>query len=126
MTAVRSRHIRLATGVLTAAYGAAVALRPATLLGPARLASTHDNRRLAHVIGARDIASGALLILGTGRWAAPAVAARVLADASDIITFGALCPRGAKVKAVAIASAWGAVCALGHPALDEATCRTHT
>lgn len=111
---------RTVVGRLTAAYGLACATRPATLLGPARMANTRRNRGIARAVGARDILSGLALVLAPADDRAlveAAVTARVVADASDVVVFGVLCPRGAKLKAMAIAAGWGGACSLAHPRL---------
>lgn len=111
---------RTVVGALTGAYGLACATRPATLLGATRLANTRRNRGIARAVGVRDIASGLALVFAPAddrTLVEAAVTARVVADASDVVVFGALCPRGAKLKAMAIAAGWGGVCSLAHPRL---------
>lgn len=109
---------RRVVGVATLAYGASLAIRPATLTSPARLPETPGYEWFARAIGVRDVLSGASLVATAAdperaRWA---VTARVLADASDVVVFGVLCPPSAKAKAMAIAAGYGLTCALTHPA----------
>jgi hypothetical protein len=104
-------------GVLTAAYGAAVVLRPSVLTGPLKLTGggspARPVRLLATAMGARDLAIGAAMAVAPeGRPLTVAVATRVAADVSDAVIFGTGSPdRETKLKAVAAALGWGALCA---------------
>lgn len=106
---------RAVTGALTTAYGLACLTRPATLLNPARLPATRQNVALTRAVGLRDTISGVAMIAAPTHLADRAVAARVMADASDVIVFGIICPRSAKAKAAGVAAAWGALCSLPLP-----------
>ncbi|RMI27776.1 hypothetical protein [Nocardia stercoris] len=100
-------------GLATAAYGAAVAVRPALLLDPCGWPDTDRRRLFARALGWRDLLSGAALA------AAPrpgplraAVLVRVGADVSDAVLFGVTL-RGTpqRHRAVAVAVSWAALCA---------------
>lgn len=106
---------RRVLGVATAAYGATLIARPRALTGPARLAETPRTTTLARVIGARDVLSGLAMTLAGPQHAGAAVTARVLADSSDVVLFGTICPGPTKAKAVAIAAGYGLLCSLAHP-----------
>ncbi|GAA1959353.1 hypothetical protein [Amycolatopsis minnesotensis] len=105
-------------GVLTAAYGAAVLVRPATLTTPLDLdrgrGVASSLAMLARAMGARDLAIGvAMAVAPAGKPATVAVGARVASDVGDAVIFGTgLAKRNLKVKAVTAASAWGALCAI--------------
>lgn len=104
-------------GGVTAAYGATLLLRPAALISPAHLPDTSTYRRLARAVGLRDTISGLALIATASRpdQARWAVRARVLADTTDVIVFGTICPRDTKAKAMAIAAGYGLLSSLTHP-----------
>jgi hypothetical protein len=114
---MRSIMIPRALGTLTAAYGAFTLARPhslarsAGLLSPDRPASP-ATRNLGWVIGARDLVSGASMMLAApGAPLRAALAARVACDAGDAIGFGIAVPPSSKVKVIAVAAGWGLVCA---------------
>lgn len=110
-----------ALGVLTAAYGAAVLVRPAVLAKPGGLVggggdgeeSDAGTAVLVRAIGARDLASGlAMACAPRGaalRWA---IGVRVAAELADAVGFGLALPdEHARRKAAVVAGAWGAACA---------------
>ena len=104
-------------GLLTAAYGVSAILRPGTLarysgLGdPAAPGATV--RTLSATIGARDLCSGAAIVLAPpGRPLRTALVARAAFDAGDAVVFGTLCPtRRARLTVAAVAAAWGVLAA---------------
>ncbi|WP_378733458.1 hypothetical protein [Nocardia brasiliensis] len=101
-------------GALTAGYGAAVAVRPAVMLGPCGWSDDDPAlRAVARMTALRDVASGlAMLVAPTPKALRLAIAARVLADASDATVLGiALRDRPQRGKAIAVAAGWGLVCA---------------
>ena len=108
------------TGAATAAYSAAVVVRPDLLLGPAGLGRSRDARALTRLVGVRDAAIGLAMVLapaGTAR--RTAVAARVASDWGDAgVLAAALRGRPTRGKVVGVAAAWGALC-LGALVLDE-------
>lgn len=105
-------------GLATAAYSAAIIIRPEILARPCELTGSNgrverSTRLLIMAIGARDTAIGTAMMLaprGTARnWA---TGCRVVADLSDAVAFGAMLPsRGARTKAAVSATVWGALCA---------------
>jgi hypothetical protein len=103
-------------GVATAAYGAAVIVKPDLMLRPAGLSTTHSTAAdtLTRSVGARDIASGlAMAAAPSGHALRTALAVRVLSDLGDAVFFGlALRGKPQRTKAVGIAAGWGALCAL--------------
>lgn len=113
-------------GTLTAAYGAAVLVRPRLLAEPCGL--TDDNGALSdsvtvlsRAIGFRDVFSGVAVATAPAgpplRWA---VAIRALSDVADATVFGLCLPdRRARGKAAAVAGLWGALCAASAAAADS-------
>jgi hypothetical protein len=109
-------------GVLTAGYGAFTLARPqslarvAGLVTPDRPAS-HGTRNLGRAIGARDLLSGAALILAPpGTALRAALAVRVACDAGDAFGFGVAVPPSSRAKVIAIAAGWGLICMSAFPA----------
>ena len=118
---MRSTLVPRALGALTAAYGAYTLVRPhslsraAGLLTPDRPAS-RATRNLGRAIGARDLVSGAAMMLAPpGPALRAAFAFRVASDAGDAIGFGVLVPRSSRAKVIAVASGWGLICASAFP-----------
>lgn len=110
-----------ALGVATTAYGTLVLIRPQAMTKPARLTPTTGTRRFVRALGVRDVASGLAMIATADRpEAGLAVAARVLADASDVLVFSVICPRGAKLKSAGVAGVYGLLNALVHPQIASA------
>lgn len=103
-------------GAATCAYGAFTLARPQSLVDAAQLPADRGAALLATSVGARDLLSGAaLLVCPPGPALRAAVAARVAADACDVVAFGRHCPPQTRLKAVAIAGGWAAVCAGAYP-----------
>lgn len=112
-----------ALGVVTAAYGTAVAIKPDVLARPIGLT---DGSRTApgiavvcRAVGARDLVSG--MCMATAR-STPAlrnaITVRVAADVGDALVFGTHLPnKDVRGKASAIALSWGVVCGLSALAL---------
>ncbi|WP_067714022.1 hypothetical protein [Nocardia yamanashiensis] len=100
-----------ALGVATAAYGAAVAVRPEILLRPAGLGigAEPELRALARMVALRDLASGLALAVARNRRArTAAVAVRIASDAADTAVFAhALAGRAERPKALAVTTIWG-------------------
>jgi hypothetical protein len=104
-------------GGLTAAYGAYTLVRPQSLVRAVGLQRVDQPEsafvgKVARAIGARDLVSGAAMVLASpGRPLQLALAARVVCDLGDAIGFGLAAPPRSKIKVVAIAIGWGALCA---------------
>ena len=100
------------TGALTATYGVAALSRPSMLARQSGLPDDRTTALLSRALGARDLVSGAAMVLappGPPRLAA--AAARVTFDAFDALGFGiALRGEGAQRKVVAVAAGWGLLC----------------
>ncbi|MGY1856048.1 hypothetical protein [Modestobacter sp. SYSU DS0290] len=96
-------------GAATAAYSAVLVAAPGVLIRPAGIEDSRDTRTLTRVLGARDVALGLLLAAApAGRARTLATAARVLADGSDAVLFGAgLAGRRTRGPVAASAAAWG-------------------
>ncbi|OZM69954.1 hypothetical protein CFN78_27800 [Amycolatopsis antarctica] len=106
-------------GAGTAAYGAAILVRPALMAKPcgltdARGAVAASTGILIGAIGLRDIASGlAMSFAPDGRSQRTALAVRVASDAADALLLGLTLPdRSLRPKAAAAAGGWGLLCAL--------------
>ena len=105
-------------GAATAAYSVAIIAAPRILAAPCGLTTptggvTTPTKVLIRAIGARDAAIGTAMMLAP---AGPALrlvtAARVARDAADAVVFGVGLPdRKARVKVVAFAAGWAALCA---------------
>lgn len=109
-------------GVATAAYGAAVTLKPELLAKPSGLVDA-AGRTAAHTrtslrpLAWRDAASGiALALAPEGAALRTAAWVRIAADLGDAALLGATLPREARAKAVAVSVGWGSlsVAALCH------------
>ena len=100
------------TGAATAAYSAALVVRPELLQRPSRLSRTQDSRTLTRLVGVRDTAIGLAMVLAPpGAARRTAVGARVASDWGDAAVLGvALRGRGTRAKVVGFAVCWGAVC----------------
>ncbi|MGR8007024.1 hypothetical protein [Streptomyces hypolithicus] len=109
-----------ALGAATAAYSAAIAVRPEWLARPCGLALEPDGSvpretgLLIRAIGARDAAIGVAMVVASDDSARrTATLCRVAADVSDALVFGTLLDsRPARAKVVGFALTWGALCAL--------------
>ncbi|WP_216909650.1 hypothetical protein [Nocardia noduli] len=103
-----------AAGIATAAYGIAVAARPAILLGPCGWSDEPPAvRALTRMVGLRDTASGlAMIAAPDARSMRLAIAVRVCSDLGDTAVLGlALRGRPQRAKAVAVTAGWGLLCA---------------
>ncbi|HEY2221833.1 hypothetical protein [Actinomycetospora sp.] len=107
-------------GVATAAYSVAIIAKPELFARPTKLAD--DRQELPtgtaigiRALGGRDLASGlAMAFAPEGTPLRTAVAVRVGSDVVDLVLLGTSLPdRDARLKAVAVAGGWGALCALG-------------
>ena len=113
---MRSAMLPRVLGALTAAYGAYTLVRPQSLARAAGLLQDRPaspaTRNLGWAIGARDLVSGASMVLAPpGAPLRAAVVARVACDAGDAIGFGLAVPRSSRVKVIAVAAGWGLICA---------------
>ena len=106
-------------GVATAAYSAAIIVRPAVLAGPSGLANATGEvpagtKILIRALGARDVAIGlAMVFAPEGAPLRTAVAARVASDLADAVVFGTALPEPDKRRKVAgFAAVWGGLCAV--------------
>jgi hypothetical protein len=114
-------------GVLTLAYGAYTFVRPEALLRAAGLGSpsgsaSPSGKTLGRLVGGRDLLSGlAMIVARPGPSLEAAVLVRVACDASDVVAFGLSVPRQSRVKVVAVAAAWGLMCAASYPAAGSST-----
>ncbi len=119
---MRSAIVPRVLGGLTAAYGAYTLARPQSLVRAAGLQPPEEPGsplvgNVARAIGARDLASGAAMVLASpGRHLQLAIAARVACDLGDAVGFGLAVPPRSKVKVIAVAIGWGALCASSFPA----------
>ena len=115
---MRSTAVPRALGALTAAYGAYTLARPDSLARLAGLVTSdrpasRATRNLGWAIGARDLLSGAAMMLApTGAALRTALAVRVACDAGDAIGFGLAVPPSSRPKVIAVAAGWGLVCAV--------------
>ncbi|WP_018686874.1 hypothetical protein [Actinokineospora enzanensis] len=108
-----------ALGLATAAYGAAVAVRPAVLAKPAGLVTMYGEPArgvavLSRSIGARDLATGlAMVFAPAGAPLRAAIAVRVAGDVADAVGFGTGLPDvAARRKSAVVAGGWAVLCAL--------------
>ncbi len=101
-------------GLLTAAYGAAMIVRPEVLIRPVGIQDLDTGTRLARLLGVRDVVSGlAMIVAPPGPALAAAVAARVASDLSDAVTFQALASDTNARRNVALAATgWATACAV--------------
>ena len=102
-------------GVATAAYGAAITVRPELLLKPSGLPQDEENlHTFTRTLGIRDLASGVAMAVAPGRKAMRvAIGVRVASDAGDLVVLGkALAGKPERKKVVAVAGGWGLLCAL--------------
>lgn len=113
-------------GVATAAYGAAITVKPDLFLRPTKLVADGEQpssglRALTAAIGGRDVVSGlAMLVAPAGTPLKSAIAVRVGADVADVAGLGSRLPdRDAREKATMVAAGWGALCALSILAADR-------
>ncbi|MBW8481633.1 hypothetical protein [Actinomadura parmotrematis] len=104
-----------AVGALTAAYSAALLVKPEVLAGPCGLVDEWGDplpgvATLTRAVGARDLVGGlAVALAPAGRPLDVAVASRVAADLGDAVVLGTLLPRDKRGKAAAVAAGWGAL-----------------
>ncbi|MET7403963.1 hypothetical protein [Streptomyces parvulus] len=105
-------------GAATAAYSAAIMIRPRWLGRPCGLTGPDGDvptstALLIRAVGALDLAVGTAMLLASGPSARrTATACRVAADLSDAALFGTLLPdAGRRPKIAGFAAAWGALCA---------------
>ena len=123
---MRSALVPRVLGGLTAAYGAYTLARPTSLaratgLQPPDEPASPRVRNVARAIGARDLASGAAMVLASaGCPLQVATAVRVACDLGDAVGFGLAVPPRFKGRVVAIAIGWGALCASAFPAAGHA------
>ncbi|WP_460855350.1 hypothetical protein [Nocardiopsis coralliicola] len=102
-------------GLFTAAYAVWVIADPAALTGPLGMpADDPGTEVLVRTMLVRDAACGAAMLLAP--YGAPlltAIAIRVASDLGDAVLFGTLLPAAeARPAAIAVAGAFGLVCAL--------------
>ncbi len=107
-------------GVATAAYSVTIIARPELFARPVKLASDREDipRGTAigiRALGGRDLACGlAMAFAPAGTPLRTATAVRVGSDVVDLVLLGTTLPDPqARTKAMAVAGAWGALCALG-------------
>jgi hypothetical protein len=119
---MRSTLVPRVLGALTAAYGAYTLARPHSLARLAGLSTperpaSRATRNLGVAIGARDLVSGAAMMLAPqGPALRAALAVRVACDAGDAIGFGVAVPPSSRAKVIAVAAGWGVICAAAFPA----------
>jgi hypothetical protein len=107
-----------ALGLATAAYGAAITARPALLLKPSGMLRGDkpepEQETFVRTLGVRDLASGLAMAFAPGRKSMrTAIAVRVVSDLGDLVVLGhALRGKPERIKVMAIAGGWAAVCAL--------------
>ncbi len=105
-------------GWVTAAYSAALIVRPKLLAAPCGFVDSRGEipREVATVIaavGARNVASGlAMALVPAGKPLQTALAVRVVADLSDAVIFAVGIPDTSRAWRIAgFAAVWGALCA---------------
>ena len=109
-------------GGLTAAYGVYTLMRPQSLVRAAGLQPIDQPEspllhNVARGIGARDLVSGAAMVLASpGRPLRLALASRVACDLGDAVGFGLAAPPRSRIKVVAVAIGWSVLCASTLPA----------
>jgi hypothetical protein len=122
---MRSAPIPRLLGALTAAYGAYTLARPHSLARAAGLVTpdrppSRATRNLGWAIGARDLVSGAAMMLAPrGSALQAALAVRVACDAGDAIGFGVAVPQQSRAKVIAVATGWGLICAAAFPTTGQ-------
>jgi hypothetical protein len=106
-------------GAVTAAYSAAIIVKPRLLAAPCGLTAAAGEvppqiRVLIGAIGARDTAIGVAMVCApTGPALKAAVAARVTSDTADAVLFGTQLPeRSARAQIAAFATGWAVLCAV--------------
>jgi hypothetical protein len=102
-------------GLATAAYGAAITVKPELLLAPSGLPrDAPDLHTFTRTLGVRDIASGVAMAVAPGRKAMRvAIGVRVASDLGDMAVLGkALAGKPEQKTIVAVAGGWGLLCAL--------------
>lgn len=112
-------------GGLTAAYGAAVLVKPAVFAKPIGLAGSDGSvsagvGALCRAVGVRDLASGlAMVAARTPGETRLAIAVRVAADVGDAVILGLSLPDAdARRKAAAVGVIWGGLNAATLATLD--------
>jgi hypothetical protein len=110
---VRRRPVQL-MGLLTAAYGVALIVRPDVLMRPVGIQDVDTGTRVARGLGIRDVVSGlAMIVAPPGPALAAAVAARVASDLSDVVSLRALASDVHAQRNVTIAgTGWATACAV--------------
>jgi hypothetical protein len=115
-----------ALGLLTLGYGAYTLARPWSLVRVAGLDDSHAEPSrpaltLGRVVGMRDLLSGLAMVLAPpGTPLRAAVVARVACDAADVVGFGWSVPPSHRPRVVAVAGAWGLLCAASLPKTGKA------
>jgi hypothetical protein len=102
-------------GVATAAYGAAVLVKPALLLKPSGLPVDDENlHTFTRTLGVRDLASGLAMAVAPTRTAMRvAIAVRAASDAGDAVVLGkAMAGKPEQKKILAVAGGWAVLCGL--------------
>ena len=110
---MRRRPVQL-MGLLTAAYGVALIVRPEVLIRPVGIQDVDTGERIARVLGIRDVVSGlAMIVAPPGPALVAAVAARVASDLSDVASLQALASDAQARRNVALAATgWATACAV--------------
>ena len=102
-------------GVATAAYGAAIIVKPGLLLKPSGMPRDDANlHTFTRTLGIRDVASGVAMAVAPNRKAMRvAIGVRVASDAGDLVVLGkAMAGKPEQKKIIAVAGGWGLLCAL--------------
>jgi hypothetical protein len=102
-------------GLATAAYGAAITVKPELLLKPSGMPQDEpDLHTFTRTLGIRDLASGvAMAVAPTRKAMRVAIGVRVVSDAGDLVVLGrAMAGKPEQKKIIAIAGGWGLLCAL--------------
>jgi hypothetical protein len=108
-------------GLLTAAYGAYTLARPESLprtvgLDRGERDGAATGRALGRLVGARDLVSGAsMVLLPPGPALRTAIAARVACDASDAVAFGSTAPSDRRALVLGVTTGWALLCASSWP-----------
>ncbi|MFF7551551.1 hypothetical protein ACFZA9_01470 [Streptomyces olivaceus] len=104
-------------GAVTAAYSAAIIVRPVVLARPCGMTDEDGTvppatATLIRAVGARDVAVGGVMALARSpRTLRAAAVCRVAADLSDAVVFGAALTGRQRAKVAGFAAGWGALSA---------------
>jgi hypothetical protein len=101
-------------GLATAAYGAAIFVKPALLLKPSGMPADDPHLdTVVRTLAVRDLASGVAMAVAPSRKAMRlAIGVRVASDVGDLVVLNRALAGPERKKIVAVAGGWGLLCAL--------------